>query len=112
MSQPRLGHGCQRLPRPANTRVVQIISVPGAGVLILWTKALPKALQALIRLGLGLDASLFAVAGRLEAQYRISLADPIALAPAIKSQGALLTCDHHEFDILDGKEPVQFCWIG
>lgn len=26
-------------------------------------------------------------------------------------EGALLTCDHHEFDLLDGKEPVRFQWI-
>ena len=57
------------------------------------------------------DASLFPIAGRLKAQHKISLADSIALAQAIKTQGALLTCDHHEFDVIEGKEPVQFYWI-
>ena len=57
------------------------------------------------------DKSLFMIAGRLKASYKISLADSIALAQAIKSQGEFLTCDHHEFDPIEGKEPVRFCWI-
>ena len=57
------------------------------------------------------DKALFSIAGRLKASYRISLADSIALAQTIESQGELLTCDHHEFDQMVGKEPVKFHWI-
>ena len=57
------------------------------------------------------DETLFSIAGRLKASYKISLADYIALAQAIKSQGEFLTCDHHEFDFIEGKEPIRFCWI-
>ena len=93
-------------------RVVWIMPVPGAWGFDTLDKSAPQSPPGLDLPGFGVKgASLFAVAGQLKAQYRISLADSIALAQAIKAQGALLTCNHHEFDILDGKEPVQFCWI-
>ena len=57
------------------------------------------------------DESIFAQAGRLKATYKISLADSIALAQAIVVKGSLLTCDHHEFDAVEGKEPLNFHWI-
>jgi len=53
----------------------------------------------------------FAEAGRLKATYRISLADSIALAQALLSGGALLTADHHEFDVIEGCENITFQWI-
>ena len=54
---------------------------------------------------------IFAEAGRLKASYKISLADSIALAQAVVSSGELLTADHHEFDPIEGKEPIRFNWI-
>jgi len=57
------------------------------------------------------DEVIFTHAGRLKATYKISLADSIALAQAIVSRGSLLTCDHHEFDAIEGKEPLEFHWI-
>ncbi len=57
------------------------------------------------------DKAIFSVAGRLKASYRISLADAIALAQAMVTGGELLTADHHEFDALEGKEPLRFHWI-
>jgi len=57
------------------------------------------------------DKSLFNEAGRLKASYRISLADSIVLAQSIVSSGILLTADHHEFDVIEGKEPIRFGWI-
>jgi predicted nucleic acid-binding protein len=53
----------------------------------------------------------FTQAGRLKATYKISLADSIALAQAIVVNGSLLTCDHHEFDAIEGKESLNFHWI-
>ncbi len=53
----------------------------------------------------------FYEAGRLKSNYKVSLADAIALAEA-KTRGAMLvTADHHEFDILDKKENIKFHWI-
>jgi PIN domain nuclease of toxin-antitoxin system len=57
------------------------------------------------------DETLFPVAGRLKASYRISLADSIALAQAIVMGGELLTSDHHEFDAIEGNEPIVFHWV-
>jgi len=54
---------------------------------------------------------IFKEAGRSKATYKISLADSIALAQAIVLKDSLLTCDHHEFDAIEGKEPLSFHWI-
>jgi len=54
---------------------------------------------------------IFLEAGRLKATYKISLADSIALAQAIISGGSLLTSDHHEFDVIEGKEDIKFAWV-
>jgi PIN domain nuclease of toxin-antitoxin system len=55
---------------------------------------------------------IFAEAGRLKASYKISLADCFALAQAAISGGELLTADHHEFDTIEGREPIiRFKWI-
>ncbi|MDR1733101.1 MAG: PIN domain-containing protein [Synergistaceae bacterium] len=53
----------------------------------------------------------FAEAGRLKATYKISLADAIAAAETSTSDGALLTADHHELDIIEQKENILFHWI-
>jgi len=54
---------------------------------------------------------IFAHAGRLKATYKISFADSFALAQAIVSGGSLLTSDHHEFDIIESKENINFAWV-
>ena len=59
----------------------------------------------------GLSSAVFAEAGRLKSLYRISLADSVALAEASVSGGALLTADHHEFDVIEQKEEIKFLWI-
>ncbi len=57
------------------------------------------------------NKEIFPIAGRLKASYKISLADSIALAQAMAIGGELMTADHHEFDALEGKEPLRFHWI-
>jgi len=54
---------------------------------------------------------IFLEAGRLKATYKISLADSIALAQAVVSGGSLLTSNHHEFDVIEGKEDINFAWV-
>jgi predicted nucleic acid-binding protein len=54
---------------------------------------------------------IFTEAGRLKANYKISLADAIALAEASVSGGNLLTADHHEFDMIEQNENIAFLWI-
>jgi len=50
-------------------------------------------------------------AGRLKATHKISLADAIVLAQASVTKGILITADHHEFDVIEEKEPIKFLWI-
>ena len=57
------------------------------------------------------EDELFLEAGQFKANYRISLADAFALAQSKVSCGTLITADHHEFDIIEEKEPIQFLWI-
>ena len=38
-------------------------------------------------------------------------ADSIALAQTLILDGELLTSDHHEFDVIEEKEDISFCWI-
>ncbi len=57
------------------------------------------------------DRNIFPIAGRLKASHKISLADSIALAQALITGGELMTADHHEFDLIEGKEPIVFHWI-
>jgi len=74
---------------------------------LMWTefRRLPVSINAEI------SDEIFAEAGRLKASHRISLADSISLAQAIVFDGELLTADHHEFDIIEGNEPVRFFWV-
>jgi predicted nucleic acid-binding protein len=54
---------------------------------------------------------IFAEAARLKTSYRMSLADSFALATAFCGNAALVTADHHEFDIVRETEPIPFLWI-
>jgi len=55
-----------------------------------------------------LGDDVFREAGKLKAEYKISLADSIALAEAKVREAQLVTCDHHEFDIIDRNGDVKF----
>ena len=72
---------------------------------LIMIKKLPFNIQT------GLSDEVFLEAGRLKASYRISLADSIALAEASMSGGALMTSDHHEFDVIEQSENIRFYWI-
>jgi predicted nucleic acid-binding protein len=54
---------------------------------------------------------IFYEAGRLKSTYSVSFADSIALATARSLSYTLVTSDHHEFDELEKKEPINFFWI-
>lgn len=51
------------------------------------------------------------IEGKCKASYRISFADSFALAQAKVSSSVLLTSDHHEFDIIESKEDIDFAWV-
>ena len=50
-------------------------------------------------------------AGSLKRKYKMSLADSIGLAEAIISDCSFVTADHHELDIVDKNEKINFIWI-
>jgi PIN domain nuclease of toxin-antitoxin system len=59
-----------------------------------------KVVNLPIKILTGLRKGVFKEAGRLKAVYKVSLADSIALAEAKVRQIPLVTCDHHEFDLI------------
>jgi predicted nucleic acid-binding protein len=71
-----------------------------------------KSIQDLpLKIVSSLKSKIFKKAGRLKATYKISLADSIALAEASAKKARLITADHHEFDEVEKKEEINFCWI-
>lgn len=56
------------------------------------------------------DDNIFYEAARFKATYKVSLADAIALATAVKLDASLVTSDHHEFDIIEKTENIKFIW--
>lgn len=50
-------------------------------------------------------------AGRFKVTYKISLADSIVLAEAKINNASIITADHHEFNIIEQSEDIDFFWI-
>ena len=50
-------------------------------------------------------------AGRFKVMYKISLADSIVLAETKINNASIITADHHEFDIIEKTENMNFFWI-
>ena len=67
--------------------------------------------QSSIKINARIHNALFLEAARVKVLYSMSLADSIAIAEASVSGGTLLTADHHEMDIVEQKEPINFQWI-
>jgi len=59
----------------------------------------------------GISDAVFREAGRLKSQYRMSLADSIALGETSVLGASILTSDHHEFDEIEQNEEIEFSWI-
>jgi len=59
----------------------------------------------------GIADDVFREAGRLKNQYKISLADAVALGQASVLSASILTSDHHEFDTVESNENIDFTWI-
>ena len=59
-----------------------------------------------------IERQAFIEAGRLKANYRISLADSIFLAEVLTNENCIgVTADHHEFDVVKEKENVNLLFI-
>jgi PIN domain nuclease of toxin-antitoxin system len=50
-------------------------------------------------------------AGKFKITYKISLADSILLAEAKINKASVITADHHEFNIIEKSENMNFFWI-
>jgi predicted nucleic acid-binding protein len=51
-------------------------------------------------------------AARLKGTYRrLSLADAAGVATALELSGQFVSSDHHELEIIDRQEPVDFFWF-
>jgi PIN domain nuclease of toxin-antitoxin system len=55
--------------------------------------------------------AIFHEAARFKAGYPVSLADSIALGTASCSGCTLVTSDHHEMDIVEAREAINFYWF-
>jgi len=59
-----------------------------------------------------IEKQAFIEAGRLKANYRISLADSIFLAEVLTNENCIgITADHHEFDVVSEKENINLLFI-
>ena len=70
-----------------------------------------EVVKSPIQINAEITDDIFAKAGRLKATYKMSFADSFALAQASIFGGALLTSDHHEFDVIERNEAIKFFWI-
>jgi predicted nucleic acid-binding protein len=50
-------------------------------------------------------------AGRFKVTYKVSLADSIVLAEAKINNASIIIADHHEFNIIETSEDINFFWI-
>jgi len=50
-------------------------------------------------------------AGRIKVEYKMSLADSVALAETIINKGSLVTSDHHEMEPIEKKENINITWF-
>ena len=81
------------------------VGKPKAAEELAMIKKLPIVIQSKF------SNEVFEESARLKASYKISLADSIALAEASVSGGILLTSDHHELDVIEKQEEINFEWI-
>ncbi|MCI0496630.1 PIN domain-containing protein [candidate division KSB1 bacterium] len=54
---------------------------------------------------------LLSEAGYFKVNEKVSLADSIALGLAKIKKASVISSDHHEFDVLERKNLMKFCWI-
>ncbi|HEY3416573.1 MAG TPA: PIN domain-containing protein [Armatimonadota bacterium] len=73
--------------------------------------AVDDLLQAGLVIREDLDRALWQDIGHYKVQYRLSLADCVALALAQRLQASLVTSDHHEFDPLAAAGICSFTFI-
>jgi predicted nucleic acid-binding protein len=58
-----------------------------------------------------LDDVVLKEAGRLKVNYKLSIADSIAIAETIVNNGTLVTSDHHEIEPVEKHEKTSVFWF-
>jgi tetrahydromethanopterin S-methyltransferase subunit H len=74
-------------------------------------KFLSEIKQTPIQIDTEITDEIMIKAGNLKRKYKMSLADSIGLGETIIYDGSFVTADHHELDIVDQNEKVNFTWI-
>jgi predicted nucleic acid-binding protein len=74
-------------------------------------KILNKITDSPIQLRAEVTNDIIVKAGKLKTLYKLSLADAIGLAETIISDGIFVTADHHELDVIEKNERINFTWI-
>jgi predicted nucleic acid-binding protein len=67
--------------------------------------------QMPIKINDTLTDKIFKEAGRLKSEYKISLADSMAIAETITNNGSLVTADHHEIEPIEKAEEINVTWF-
>lgn len=58
-----------------------------------------------------IDEQLVDEAGRMKAQFNLSIADSVVLATASQKHAQLVSADHDEFEKVNASGKIQFYWI-
>ena len=58
-----------------------------------------------------LTDEVFKEAGRLKSQYKLSIADSVAVAESIVNEASLVTADHHEIEPIEKAEKIHVAWF-
>ena len=68
-------------------------------------------LQTKIRIIYEITENTIKNAGYFKSKYKISLGDSFVLATAKLYNAKIVSSDHHEFDIIENSENINFLWI-
>jgi PIN domain nuclease of toxin-antitoxin system len=72
---------------------------------------LAKIKKSPIQVDVEITDEIMIKAGDLKRKYKMSLADSIGLGETMLCNGSFVTADHHELDIVDQNEKINFMWI-
>jgi predicted nucleic acid-binding protein len=86
-------------------KVIKVYDTNKANEMLELVKKLPIKIISKLR------DNVFRKAGYLKANYKMSLADAIAVAETIINNGSLVTADHHEIGPIEKDEKIHVTWF-
>ena len=87
------------------------IQKKGANTIKIFTEFMQSAPIHIVPLPADIADPIFTEASRFKAKGGMSLADAILLATASCNNATVVTCDHHELDIIEKTEHLPFLWV-